>query len=83
MKIDRIVLCYPDMDRIIVEKEENLKKFDLSKVSALDVTASMTLEEFHRFRAMDQYIVTASAGAAPNDSFHTPSGGEDRGGGTE
>lgn len=50
MKIERIVLCYPDMDRIVVAKEEHLSRFDLRKVSAIEYTTSMTAEEFAEFR---------------------------------
>lgn len=50
MKIERIVLAYPDMDRLIVAKEEHLSRFDLSKVTYIEYTASMTPEEFVEFR---------------------------------
>lgn len=67
MKIERIILCYPDMDRIIVEKpkggliEDALSRFDLSKVTGLDVTVSLTVEEFHRLRGMGQVILTSAS----------------------
>lgn len=54
MKLLRTVLCYPDMDRIIVEKEKDLVKYDLSKVSSFDMTIEMTPEEFQRFRSNGQ-----------------------------
>lgn len=53
VKIERIVLCYSDMDRIIVAKEEHLSRFDLRKVSYIEYTTSMTPEEFAKFR--EQY----------------------------
>ena len=46
MKIGRIVLCYPDMDRIIVDRKEQLEKYDLSKISAADVLVNLSVEEF-------------------------------------
>jgi hypothetical protein len=46
VKIERIVLCYPDMDRIIVDKREQLVKFDLSKISGADVRVVLSAEEF-------------------------------------
>jgi hypothetical protein len=64
MKIDKIVLCYPDMDRILVEKPKNgaiedaLSRFDLSKVVSLDVTVSLTLEEFRSLQGMGQLVVS-------------------------
>lgn len=50
MKIERIVLCYSDMDRIVVAKQEHLSRFDLRKVTAIEYTTSMTAEEFAEFR---------------------------------
>ena len=51
MKLIRIVLCYPDMDRIIVDREKDLEKYDLSKVSSYDVLASLTAKEFAALRS--------------------------------
>lgn len=62
MKIERIVLCYPDMDRIILSKpkggviEDALNRYDLSKVIGYDVEVSLSPEEFLRFRSLNQTI---------------------------
>ena len=50
MKINRITLCYPDMDRIIVDREKDLEKYDLAKVSGVDVSVSLSLDEFNALR---------------------------------
>lgn len=50
MRLGRIVLCYPDGDRIIVDKEKDLEKYDLGKASAVDVVVSLSVEEFAAVR---------------------------------
>ena len=46
MKIGRLWLCYPDMDRIIIDKIQDLAKYDLSKVSSIDVRLDLSVDEF-------------------------------------
>lgn len=51
MKILRMKLCYPEGDKIIIDKEKDLERFDLSKVSSIETEAQMTKEEFEKFWA--------------------------------
>ena len=46
MKVGRIVLCYPDMDRIVVDKKQDLGRYDLSKINAAEVKVILSVEEF-------------------------------------
>ena len=51
MKILRIVLCYPDMDKIIVDKEQDLVKYRLEECSGADVQVSLSMDEFRALLA--------------------------------
>lgn len=46
MQIERTVLCFPDMDRIIVDKLEKLGKYNLEAVNGVNVEISMSVPEF-------------------------------------
>lgn len=54
MKIIRIRLCFPDGDKIIVDKESELVKYNLDNVSSFDVEMAMNREEFDRVRNKPQ-----------------------------
>lgn len=64
MRIERIVLCYADGDKIIIRDEEDLSRYDLSKVKSYEVEASLSPDEFVRFRAMNQTIASTAVVAA-------------------
>lgn len=46
----RMLLCFPDGDKIIVENEESLVKFNLDAVNTFEVQVSMSREEFETLR---------------------------------
>jgi hypothetical protein len=50
MRLMRIVLCFPDGDKIIVENEESLVKFNLDAVKTFEVQVSTSREEFEKLR---------------------------------
>lgn len=53
MKLERIVLGYPDMDRIIVDRVKDLPKYNLDAVTSYDVRlAGLTKEEMDRILEM-------------------------------
>lgn len=80
MKIERIVLCYPTMDRIIVDggskivdgqrrkttPEEELSKYDLSRVTGYDVNVSLSPEEFISLREIGQRTASETGNAGVN-----------------
>lgn len=50
MKIGRMWVCFPDGDRIIVDREKDLEKYDLSKASGIEAVVSFSVEEFNALR---------------------------------
>lgn len=72
MKITKIILCFEDMDRIVVEPghskdgiisvEEQLKKYNLSKVTGYDLRIEVSPEEFLKLRLLNQTVIVESAG---------------------
>lgn len=50
-------MCYESGDKIIIDKEDNLARFDLSKVKNFEVHAQLSREEFDRLRGFGQVIV--------------------------
>jgi hypothetical protein len=61
MKIERILLCYDDGDKIIVNREADLVKYDLSKVSSFEATCKVNRQEFDRLRGFGQIITAESS----------------------
>lgn len=50
MRLIRMLLCFPDGDKIIVENEAGLQKFNLDAVKTFEVNVSLTREEFEKLR---------------------------------
>lgn len=50
MRMGRMLLCFPDGDRIIVDRLPDLAKYNMDQVSAVDVTLSLSMEEFAAIR---------------------------------
>ena len=50
MKIERMVLSFPDMNHIIVDHEGQLVNYNLERAVGIDVNVSMKMEEFAAFR---------------------------------
>lgn len=61
MKILRMRLCYPKGDKIIVDREDHLERFDLSKLEGIEVEAQMSIPEFNTFRSSTQQIITTES----------------------
>ena len=76
MKITKIILCFEDMDRIVVEPghskdgiisvEEQLKKYNLSKVTGYDLRIEVSPEEFLKLRLLNQTVITMESTGTMN-----------------
>ena len=50
MKIERMVLGFPDLRNVIVDNEGHLQNYNLDRCVGIDVRVSMDMEEFRAFR---------------------------------
>lgn len=50
MRIDRMVLAFPDMKNVIVDNEALLKNYNLDLLAAISVRVDMKPDEFAAFR---------------------------------
>jgi len=48
MNVERITLCYPNGDKIVVNSQESLERFVLDKIQSMEIVSTMTLDEFNR-----------------------------------
>jgi hypothetical protein len=50
MRIERLVLNFPDLQNVIVDREDLLRNFSLERCVSIDVRVSMNTGEFAAFR---------------------------------
>ena len=50
MKFGRMYVCYPDGDRIIVDRMQDLEKYNLQKASGIEAVLSLSMEEFEALK---------------------------------
>jgi hypothetical protein len=50
MKIERMLISFPDLRGVYVDHEEHLENYNLDKLIGIEVRVSMNPEEFKAFR---------------------------------